>query len=96
MQVIWTPEAVTTFNQNIAYLQQEWNDKVIERFIDKTDKLITLISEQPLLFPSAHKKKSIRKCLVVKQVSLYYRVQKDTIYLITFWNNYQHPRKLKL
>ena len=96
MQVIWTPEAEATFNQNIAYLQQEWNDKVIERFIDKTDKLIILISEQPLLFPFAHKKKSIRKCLVVKQVSLYYRVQKDTVYLITFWNNYQHPHKLKL
>lgn len=95
-KVFWTTEAEQTFNQNILYLEYEWTEAVIENFISKTDEAITIIKENPLLFPSVNKRKGIHKCLVVKQVSLYYKVIDSSIYLITFWNNYQDPKKLKI
>lgn len=95
-KVFWTKEAELTFEQNIRYLEREWNLQVIHAFVDKTEDAIALISTKPDIFPVINKKRKIHKCLLVKQVSLYYRVTEKDIYLLTFWNNYQHPDKLKL
>ncbi len=96
MKVIWTERAKETFYQNMSYLEEEWTESVIENFIEKTDESILVISSHPLLFPLVSKKKRVHKCLVVKQVSLFYRIIGDEIYLVTFWNNFQNPKKLKL
>jgi plasmid stabilization system protein ParE len=96
MKVIWSPEAEATFDQNISYLKENWSYAVIESFFHKTENAISLISKQPLMFPVVNKKKRIHKCVVVKQVSLYYRVTKTHISLLTFWNSYQNPEMLKL
>ncbi len=96
MKIIWTPDAVETFKQNVSYLTEEWNDVVVETFIAKTEEVIATISTHPLLYPTTLKGTGIHKCLVVKQISLYYRILDDRIDLLLFWNNYQNPKKLKL
>ena len=96
MRVLWSEEAKATFNQNILYLEKEWNQSVIDNFLDKTDTSISAISKHPLLFPIVGKGNKIHKCLVVTQVSLYYKIVGDEIHLLTFWNNYKDPEKLKL
>jgi hypothetical protein len=96
MTVFWMPEAIETFAQNLSYLKEEWSEDVVTNFIDKTEETISYIKANPLLYPSINKKKKIHKCIVVRQVSLYYKVHKDRIDLLTFWNNYQNPKKLKL
>ena len=94
--VYWTTEAEETFNKNITYLEQEWTETVIEGFINKTEEIINTIQANPLLYPVVNKRKGIHKCLIVKQVSLYYRITENRLELLTFWNNYQNPMKLKL
>jgi hypothetical protein len=69
---------------------------VVEDFIEKTETALILIGKNPLLFPAVNNKRVLRKCLVGKLVSLYYKIKKDRIDLISFWNNYQNPKKLKL
>ena len=95
-KVFWTTEAEDTFTDNVFYLEREWNQTVIENFIRKTEEIIATISLNPKVFPLVNKRKTIHKSLVVKQISLYYRVVENRIELITFWNNYQNPKKLKL
>jgi plasmid stabilization system protein ParE len=96
MKIIWTPDAENTFRQNVFYLIEEWNGVVAENFIAKTEEVIAVISTHPLLYPIFLKGKRIHKCLVVKQISLYYRIFDDRIDLLIFWNNFQNPRRLKL
>jgi len=96
MKVLWSTEAIYTFEQNITYLQNEWNEGVIESFINKVDDAIVLIGQNPLLFPTLNKKKQIHRCLVVKQITLYYKIEGNQVHLLTFWNNYQNPKRLKL
>jgi len=36
------------------------------------------------------------KCVVLKQVSLFYRVKTNSIELLVFWDNRQEPSKLRL
>jgi len=97
MNIIWTPEAKQTFNSNIEYLINEWGDQVASDFLDRVDEVISKIKSNPNLFPVINEIDSIHRCVVVKQITLYYRIiSKDEIYLMTFWNNYQNPEFLRL
>ena len=96
MKIIWTPEAKETFESNIDYLLSEWGDKVTLDFLNRVDEVILRIKSNPKLFPAINKDDHIHRCVVVKQISLYYRVvSSNQIDLITFWNNYQNPERLE-
>jgi plasmid stabilization system protein ParE len=96
VNVVWTQEAKDSFNENVFFLEREWNEAAIENFIERTDQCIAAIEKHPLLYPVINKKKGTHKCLITKQVSLYYRCRGNTVELITFRNNYRNPKNLKL
>jgi hypothetical protein len=60
----------------------------------RTDEVIRHISNNPLLYPYS-KESNTHKCVVVKQVSLFYRVRPHAIELLTFWDNRPDPAKLE-
>ena len=97
MKIIWTPEAKDSFSQNLDYLLAEWGDQVTSDFLDRVDEVILRLSKNPKIYPVINPSDNIHRCVVVKQISLYYRIVSTTqIDLITFWNNFQNPEKLKL
>lgn len=97
MKVIWTPEAKETFNANIDFLLAEWGDKVTSDFLDRVDEVILNIKSNPRLYPVVKKEDQVHRCVVVKQISIYYRVvSNQQIDLITFWNNFKNPESLKI
>lgn len=96
MNVLWSTNAIDSFNQNVTYLQEEWSQKVVEEFLDKVDEAVASISTYPLAFPIYGKHKNIRRCLIVKQITLFYRIKNQQIELLLFWNNYRNPKRLKL
>jgi hypothetical protein len=93
--VIWSLNASFTYYNILNYLDENWTIKEVSAFITRTEEAISHISENPLLFPYSHKSK-IHKCVIVKQVSLYYETSGDTIKLLIFWDNRRNPAKLKL
>jgi plasmid stabilization system protein ParE len=97
MRVIWTPESLETLNSNLDYLLAEWNDDVALKFLDRVDEVISVIKLTPEIYPLLNKNDQIRRCVVVKQITLYFRVvSTEQIDLLTFWNNFQNPEFLKL
>ncbi len=97
MRVIWTPEASKTLISNIDYLLSEWGDHVASEFLDRVDEVVNNIKLYPEIYPLLNKNDQIRRCVVVKQITLYFRVvSADQIDLLTFWNNFQNPEFLKL
>lgn len=95
MTVYWTPDALDSYGQNIAYLSEEWDEAVVKNFTEKIEESISYIEKNPAIYPFHNKSKKIRKCLVVKQISLYYRHTKSEIQILLCWNNYQDPKRLK-
>ncbi|HVS91108.1 MAG TPA: type II toxin-antitoxin system RelE/ParE family toxin [Mucilaginibacter sp.] len=97
MTINWTPEAERTFSQNLEYLAYRWDNSVVLGFIQKVDDSLQAIISNPQAFPAHNSTLHIRKCVVTPQITVYYRIVNDsTIDLLTFWNNYQNPEKLKL
>ncbi len=95
MKIIWSEDALLDYHQNIDYLLIDWSESVALQFVEEVEGVIELIQINPELYPLTDYR-GIRKALIRKQITLFYKVVDDSIYLIRFWNNYQDPSKLKL
>ena len=94
MQIIWSDEAVADYHQNIDYLQREWSSQIALEFISDVEASIELIKSHPNLYPLTDYK-GIRKAVIRKQITLFFKVEDKKLYLIRFWNNYQNPANLR-
>ena len=95
MEIVWSDDALIDYHQNIDYLLKEWTEQVALEFIEEVEATIELINDFPELYPLTEYL-GVRKALVRKQITLFFRIKDEKIHLIRFWNNYQDPKKLKL
>lgn len=94
--VVWSPRAKEEYETILSYLSKEWGNKVTLHFLNKTDSLINTISRFPSIYPAHNTEKNIRKCVLTKHITLFYRYQNDPIELLSFWDNRQDPHRLRV
>ena len=94
-QIIWSPLSEKDFLSILEYLQNSWNYRIARKFLEITNKLITQIALNPKQFPIIQKRNKIRKCVITKYNSIYYRERKNFIDILRIYDNRQDPRKLK-
>jgi len=94
--IIWSPLSESDFNSILEYLQNNWGEKVLHGFIELIDETLAQISNHPKQFPLIQKKKKVRKCILTKHNTLYYRERKDCVDILRIFDNRQDPLKLKL
>lgn len=93
----WTTEAAKTLNQNLDYLSKEWDEKVINSFLDQIEEVLENIQVNPYLYSIHSSTDKVYKCVIHKRMILYYRiVDEHHIDLLTFWNTYQNLSNLRL
>lgn len=93
--IIWSPTANVTYLEILDYLKENWTSKELQAFIDRTEEVINYIDQNPSHYPYSKQSDSF-KCIVVAQVSLFYRVRHQRIELLSFWDNRRDPAKLSL
>lgn len=81
-EVIWAPEAKFDYWENIDYLLEEFPTKVAEKFITKTETTIRLLIQKNIVF-RATSKKGIYQVPIVKQITLFYKVENNKVKLLT-------------
>ena len=94
-KIIWSPAAEIDLISVLNYLNEKWSLLVATQFINKVDSIVVLIAEEPKLFPIINKKHNVRKCVLTKQNTLYYRENKYSIDIIRLFDSRQDPKKLK-
>ena len=94
--IIWSPRSRRDYIKLLDYLLEEWGHGSVKKFNALLVKSLDHISENPELYQAANKRSKIRRCVISKQTSLYYRVKKQEIELITLFDTRQHPKKKKL
>ena len=95
-KILWTEHALSELEETIKYLRENWTDKELSNFSRELDHTIELISKSPELFQVSKKKKDVRRAVVAKLNNLYYRINKDSIEILSFFSNRQDPNKIKL
>ena len=93
-EVRWTPESINTFNKIIDYLESKWTSREVENFINATEIVVRFISANPKMFRKTNKK-NIREALVTPHNLMIYKINLETIDILTFWDTRQHPKKKK-
>ncbi len=95
--VFWSDQAKKTYADNIEYLKDAWTEKELKKFILRSEYVVLNIEGNPKLYSFSGKNKKIRRAIVNKQITLYYRFYpiKKMVVLLSFWNNHQDSKKLK-
>jgi len=78
-QIFWSQLAEHDFDNILDYLDKNWNEKVAANFIDLTENIIDQLSINPKQYPIIFKKKRIRKCVLTKHNSLFYRDSRSKV-----------------
>jgi plasmid stabilization system protein ParE len=96
-EIIWTKKALSTFEKQIKYLDENWSETEIKNYVGIVSSFLKTLSQEPLAFRKSIKLPNIHIAVVIKQVSIVYRVKprKKVIELITFLDNRQNPRKTR-
>lgn len=95
IEIVWTKKAVQTFGERIIYLEEHWTEKEIFNFTARVNEYLNSLQSQPLMFRKSAKLKHTHIGVIIKQVSLVYRVKpkSNMIELIAFIDNRQNPKR---
>jgi plasmid stabilization system protein ParE len=93
-KIVVSKTAEKKLNKLFLYLEEEWSLQVKQEFVEKLDNSIAIIKKQPKVFPVSSKEKNLRKCVITKQTTLFYRFDSKKIYILTIFDTRQHPNRL--
>jgi plasmid stabilization system protein ParE len=78
----------------LVYLEKEWSTKVKNDFIQKLDESLKQIQKLPDSYPESEKIRGLRKCVVTKQTTIFYKYSNTTIDVVIIFDNRQNPESL--
>ena len=95
LKVEWSLEARENLSKVFSFLEREWTEKEIRKFSRRIEEQLHIISNHPATYKKSEKLVGTRECLLSRHNSLLYTFNEDTLFVVTVWNNYQNPDKLK-
>ncbi|TNE81614.1 MAG: type II toxin-antitoxin system RelE/ParE family toxin [Bacteroidetes bacterium] len=95
LEIRWTERAIESYNQVLAYLNENWPPSVTEKFIQNLKEKLELIQKGNVQFRYSPKL-SVHQVLITKHNLLFYRVYPKRIDLVLFWDTRQNPVKKKV
>ncbi|HVX26163.1 MAG TPA: type II toxin-antitoxin system RelE/ParE family toxin [Parafilimonas sp.] len=92
-KIIYKKRFQTKLFQLLDYLKKEWGDNVANSFINRLQKRLNTLSQQPYIGASSIVIKSVRSILITKHNRLYYRIKDDTIEVLNMYDTRSNPKK---
>lgn len=95
-KILWTDFALSELAKTIQYLEDNWTEREIRILIFTLEETLSFISQNPNLFQVSEFKKDIRRAVILSHNTLYYRVNKKEIEILSFFSNRQNPTRRKI
>ena len=92
-KIFWTDFALSELEKTIEYLEENWTERELKNLAFEIEEILNLLSHNPNLFQVSEIKKEIRRVVVAKHNTIYYRVKNNSIEIISFFSNRQSPKK---
>lgn len=93
--IVFSDRASDELTSVLKYIEDQWSLRISNEFTKLFNEKIVSIQSNPFLYPSFRNKKNVRRCVISKQVSLYYRIKSDEVQIITLFDNRRDPDNLK-
>jgi plasmid stabilization system protein ParE len=73
-KIIWSPEAVFTFNNIVNYLTESFSDKEVTSFIQTVNRRLLILQQFPKISRPAGMHSRRRKAAIHKRTNLFYKI----------------------
>ena len=92
-KIVWSSNALKSYFANVKYLEKDWTQREVKKFVDTVQRTLSILSLQPRIGKPIRNKYNVRRTVVHKRVILVYRLKprKKEIELVLFTNTYQKP-----
>jgi plasmid stabilization system protein ParE len=96
-EILWADSAKLSFNKIVEYLKENWTEREIEKFINRTNEVLSTLKRYPEMCRPSLKRKNVRIALLNKhtQMIYHYKPGKKQIEVLLFWGMKQDPVKFK-
>lgn len=90
-KILWTDHALQELSATISHLQLKWTERELSKFATTLDHTVEIISRHPKIYPVYSKKKKIRRAVVDKNNTIYYRIVKNTVEILSVFAAKRSP-----
>jgi plasmid stabilization system protein ParE len=87
LSVIWTDRALQNAISIRKYIESDFSEKEVESFYLLLNAFEEAVSVFPRLYPQTSKKKGIRRAVLSKVLSVFYRASKNSIEVLAVMDN---------
>lgn len=94
-KILWTEHALYELAATYDYLGINFTERELKNLSTDIDKTLNLISRNPNIFPTSDSH-GIRRVVIKKFNTLYYRKKLNSIEVLSFFSNRQNPNIRKL
>jgi plasmid stabilization system protein ParE len=94
-KVVLSKRATLRLEKLLRYLETEWSLKTKNEFIRKLDKSVEQIRLYPEIGLETGYIAGLRKYVVTKQISLYYKYNQKSVFIVTIFDNRMDTDKIK-
>jgi len=96
--VFWTDHALEELDTTIEYLWLNFSDVEVSRLGRSIESILANISQNPMMYPRSDMSGGIRRAVVLRFNTLYYRLDPDDrrIEVISFYSNRKDPESQEL
>jgi plasmid stabilization system protein ParE len=93
-EIFLTAVAESNYEAITDYVFEKFGAIVTNNFIERFWEACLLISETPEIYPFANKAKQIRKCVITKHNTIYFKEYADAVRVLVIFDTRQDPEKL--
>lgn len=92
-RVFWTDHALDELRNTVEYLELNFTDREIRNLSEKIESTLRLVSANPQIFPETEESVGIRRVVIARFNTMYYRVNNNQVEILSFFSNRQAPDK---
>ena len=79
--------------KTLAYLEKEWSQDVALAFLQKIDRRLLQLSQQPYLGTASQKVSNVRGALITRHNRMYYKVKDNLVTILNMYDTRMKPSK---
>jgi plasmid stabilization system protein ParE len=92
--IFWSKRADLKFDQILDYIHNEWGERVTAAFVKKVYDFLDVLVEFPEIGAIEKPERSIRGFVITRQVTVFYKISKNRIILVNFFDNRQNKNQI--
>ena len=86
-QIVYTSTSLSNATAIKKYLSNKFSQKEVDHFFSLLQSFESVVVSYPKLYPKTPKKKNVRRAVLSKPLSVFYRIEKSTVEVLAILDN---------